>query len=116
MNRIRKFGAGALAFCLVLLFAFSGGGLVFAKASVPDPTTEFYVADYAGVLSEETKSEIVQKNDVLYQETGAQIVVATVDSLNGEEISDYAYDLFSAWGIGSAEKKQWVSSVAFHRG
>ena len=33
-------------------------------------------------------------------ERGAEVVVATVDFTDGEDIADYAYDLFNKWGIG----------------
>ncbi len=84
---------------LVFLFPAWAYGLETVK-----PTELFYVADYANVLSEETEAEIVTQNDVLYEKTGAQIVVVTVDFLDGNDIGDYAYSLFNDWGIGSAEK------------
>ena len=50
----------------------------YTHLSVPDPTSDFYVNDYVGVLSGDTKSDIVSKNDGLYNATGAQIVVRCV--------------------------------------
>ena len=86
------------ALCLVLALA----GV--ARADVVKPNDDFYYYDDAGVMTDATRAMIYYNNVELQKACGAQIVVATVDSLNGEEISDYAYDLFSAWGIGSAEK------------
>ncbi len=88
---------------LACLFALSLPAFA-CGIEVPKPTELFYVADYADVLSEETETEIVSKNDVLYQQTGAQIVVVTVDFLDGNDIGDYAYRLFNDWEIGSEEK------------
>ena len=55
----------AMLLCAMLLLAG------FASAiEVVDPTEVFYVADYANVLSEETESYIVSKNDSLNALTG----------------------------------------------
>jgi len=98
----------ALLTALLLTAAAAAGmGTAFA-ASTPDPTSDFYVNDYAGVLSDETKEEIVAKNDGLYAATGAQIVVTVVQSTGGTSMSQYAYDIANAWGIGSAEKNNGV--------
>lgn len=75
-----------------------------ALAAVPDRPENQYVLDEAGVLSEETEQEIIKENQTLFEETGAQIVVVTVDFLDGETIDDYAYTLFNSWGIGSVER------------
>ena len=42
--------------------------------------------DEAGVLSEETEQEIIDTNNALFEETGAQVVVVAVDFLGGEDI------------------------------
>lgn len=75
---------------------------------VRGPTEDFYVADYADVLTYETRREIVEKNDVLYAQTGGQIVFLTVDFLDGADIENYAYTVFNEWGIGSAQENNGV--------
>lgn len=79
-----------------------------ACAKVPDATADFYANDYADVLSDTTEREIVEKNLGLYDATGAQIVVVTVESTDGLSMEQYAYDLASNWGIGSAERDNGV--------
>ena len=69
-----------LAFVVLFLMCTS----VFANASLPNATSEFYVADYANLFSEETKEFIVEQSKTLYGKTGAQIVVATVDNMEGK--------------------------------
>ncbi len=71
---------------------------------VADPTDDFYVADYANVLSDEVEGLIVLNNDRLEEACGAQIVVVMVDSISGSTIESYAYTLFNEWGIGSKDK------------
>ena len=71
-----------------------------ALAAIPSPTETFYVADYAEVLSSGTEQQILDLNDRLYQNTGAELVVVTVNFLDGEKIENYAYQLMNQWGIG----------------
>jgi uncharacterized protein len=79
-----------------------------AFGGVVEPTEDFYVADYAGVLSETTKAHIIEQNASLFERTGVQIVVVAVDFLDGMEIEDYAYKLFNDWGIGSKQRNNGV--------
>lgn len=99
----------AVLFTALLLTVSAAAGMFTAFAApVPDPTSDFYVNDYAGVLSDATKQDIVDKNDGLYTATGAQIVVTVVQSTGGASMSQYAYDIANTWGIGSAEKNNGV--------
>ena len=69
--------------------------------NVVQPTEMFYVNDSANVVSQDVENHIVNYNDVLFEETGAQLVIVTVDFLNGASINDYAYELFNQWRIGT---------------
>ena len=71
---------------------------------VVDYTADFYVADYADVLSDKVEGLVVLNNDKLEKACGAQIVVVMVDSVSGSTIENYAYTLFNEWGIGSKDK------------
>lgn len=75
-----------------------------AFAAVLSPSNDFYVLDDAGVLDTQTEGMIVFCNDLLYQDCGAQFVVVVADSIGGEDIGDYAYELFNKWGIGDSQK------------
>ena len=74
---------------------------VSAKIS---PTTEFYVNDYANILSEETEERIIELNKKLYDKTGAQIVIVTVDDLGGDSVENVANETFIEFKIGSQDK------------
>lgn len=74
-----------------------------AKAKLPAPTDAFFVNDFANCLTAEDAAEMQRCGETLYKATGAQVVVVTVSSLDGEPIEDYGYDLANEWGIG-AEK------------
>lgn len=87
---------------MLALFLYLGlGGQAFA---VVDRSESFYVADYANVLSDSTKQAVINYNGALEQQCdGAQIVVVTVNYLDGMYSDEYAYQLFNNWGVGSSE-------------
>ncbi len=88
-------------FC-VLILSISISLSVFA-IDIPEPTNDFFVNDFADVISEEHESEIMKIGADLYNQTTAQIVVVTVDSLDGYNEKEYALELGREWGVGNAE-------------
>ena len=72
--------------------------------AIVNPTKEFYVNDYANILSEKTKNYILEKSVALQKATKAQIVVVTIPSLYGENLEEYATELFRKFGIGDKEE------------
>lgn len=78
--------------------------LFFSKVNafeVVDPTPEFYVNDYANVISDTQKKEFISKSENLYNDKGVQIVILTLNSLNDIPIEDYANKYYNDNGIGS---------------
>ena len=61
------------------------------------------VVDGANILSAATKEDLTAKLAALEDKTSRQLVVVTIHSLQGYEISDYGYQLGRAWGIGQAK-------------
>ncbi|MDR1329647.1 MAG: TPM domain-containing protein [Oscillospiraceae bacterium] len=109
----------------LLLAALAAVSLAIPALAVVEATPEFYVADYAGVLTSTTKEKIISSNaDVNGLEAlcdGAQLVVVTVKYLDGMYSDEYAKQLFNDWGVGDAsadngmllllateEKKGWL--------
>ena len=85
-----------LAYMIVGIVAVAG-----AQPQIPSrPTTSIYVQDYAGVLSAETKSRINNLGTQLAAKTKAQVVVVTVQTLDGTPSADYALELLRQWGVG----------------
>ncbi|MGE5562780.1 MAG: TPM domain-containing protein [Bacillota bacterium] len=66
------------------------------------------VVDQAHLLSPEQVLDITSKSEALEAQSGRQFVVATVNSLEGYPIEDYAYRLGRAWKIGSAKNDDGV--------
>ena len=88
---------------LLILSMLLSMSMIFGQ-SYPSHTSAFYVNDYADILSTETEEAIMNISVPLAQETGAQIVVVTIESLEGQDIESYALNLFRDWGIGDFEK------------
>ncbi|MBQ8510280.1 MAG: TPM domain-containing protein [Clostridia bacterium] len=89
--------AAILVLCAVILPLC----LPVSAADIPEPESEFYVADWADCLSADTETYIIERNDTLCDATGAQIVVVTTDFVQNGDLEQYAYNLFNEWGIGS---------------
>jgi len=66
------------------------------------------VVDDAHVLSAVTKADLEGKFASLEAKSSIQLVVATVPSLNGQEIEPYANALFRYWKLGTAAKNNGV--------
>src|SRR6476659_5858882 len=83
--------AAVLAFCCVI---------APASAAPKFPALTGRVVDDAGILSSGTKADLTQKLAALESKTSRQLVIVTLPSLQGYDISDYGYQLGRAWGIG----------------
>jgi uncharacterized protein len=71
-----------------------------AWAAPKFPALTGRVVDDANILSSSTKAELTDKLAALEQKTSRQLVVVTLPSLQGYEISDFGYQLGRSWGIG----------------
>ena len=89
---------------LIFLPAFGSNG----AGLYPSATPEFFVNDFAGVLSRDTKENIIRIGKSLEELTTAQVAVVTVDTLDGQDIDSYANGLFRQWGIGQKDKNNGV--------
>lgn len=107
MKRGKYVLSGALVAVAVLLLSMLSG-CTAEDDGYPEPTSAFYVNDYANVLSEETEQLILNRGAALAEKTNAQVVVLTVTSLNGEAIEEYALNLGREWGIGDKEDNTGV--------
>ena len=95
-----------VAIFAIMLLLFN---LFFNNTSaIVKPSTEFYVNDTANILNSDIENYIITVNKNLCAQTGAQIVVVTVNNLDGMTIEDYAVELFRQYGIGNKEKNNGV--------
>ncbi len=77
-------------------------GALLAYVSLGAPSG--YVNDLAGLLTSEEKAKLEATLKDFHDRTGGEVVVATVDSLRGDDIENYANELYREWGVGSKEK------------
>ena len=90
---------------LVALFLAVIGSAAWAQLPArPDGP----VADYAKVLSPSDAAALDAKLREYNRQTGRAIIVATVPSLDNQEVEGYALDLAEAWNIGGAESENGV--------
>lgn len=95
-----------LLLTLVLLFALAGEAA--AELKTPKPPANFYCLDEAGILGDATEQAVVNTSRALQSQTGAQIVVLTVKTLEDAPVQDYALQVFRDWGIGDKTKNNGV--------
>jgi len=91
----------------LVLFTFVLDGLAQAKIP-PKPKEQTSVYDGAKLLSGYEKNSLEQKLINYADTTSTQIVVATVNTINGEDIAFYAAKWAQEWGIGQKEEDNGV--------
>jgi uncharacterized protein len=93
-------------FFAALLLAFLA--LAGPAAAQTFPPLTGRVVDQAHLLTPAQVADLKSKSAALEAQSGRQFVVATVNSLEGYPIEDYAYRLGRAWKIGSAKNNDGV--------
>jgi uncharacterized protein len=79
-----------------------------ATAQTFPPNNGSPVVDQADILTPEQEADLKSKAEALYSQTGRAYAVATVKSLEGYPVEDYAYRLGRAWGLGEKDKDNGV--------
>lgn len=74
-------------------------------AAHADPTQELTgrVVDHANLLDAEAEQALVNRLEALEAKTTDQVVVVTVNSLQGQPIEKRSLELANGWGIGQAD-------------
>lgn len=94
---------------MLVCFLLAMAQMAVATPQVPEkPEPARYVVDRAAMLSLEDGVRLEEIGRELAAETGAQIVVVTVDTLGGASIEAYATTLFRSWGLGDTRKNNGV--------
>ena len=97
-----RWRSAALAVIAALLF-----GLLAVLAQTY-PALTGRVVDQAGEIDAAAKAALETKLASLETKSGIQLVVATVTSLEGQEIEPYANGLFRAWALGQKTRNNGV--------
>src|SRR5579885_1958217 len=98
--------AGVVARLLAVLAAVLLTAAMAQALSFPPLTGR--IVDQANIIPLDTRNAIEPKLKDLEDKSGIQLVVATVASLEGQEIEPYANQLFRTWRLGEAKKNNGV--------
>ena len=96
------FAGVTISFLFALLF------FAVPAAAQTFPQLTGRVVDQAHLLNPAQTADLNSKLQALETQSGRQFVIATVNSLEGYPIEDYAYRLGRAWKIGSAKNNDGV--------
>src|SRR6201985_2925624 len=95
-----------VAWACVLAFIACACALAWAAPNFPALTGR--IVDQANVIPPAKRVDLDLKLAELEMKSGIQLVVATVPSLDGEEIGPYANELFRTWKLGQKDKNNGV--------
>ena len=97
-------------FLTILLFMLSTVGVWASEGSDDSGFSGEYerLTDSAGLLSEEEAQNILTKLDEVSERQKFDIVILTVDSLEGATATEYADDFFDYYGYGYGEGKDGI--------
>lgn len=99
-------GIFQFTFFLLAFFTFHCG---LAQYPIPEkPSFQTSVYDYAKVLSANEKTQLEEKLVRYSDSTSSQIVVITIESLKGEDVSQLATKWAHTWGLGQAKEDNGV--------
>ncbi len=79
-----------------------------ACAPSSEKAPKAWINDHANLLTEQEADYLAQVAMSLEDSVGSQMVVLTIDSLNGESIEELARRTANEWGIGRAEYNDGV--------
>ncbi|MBW8875310.1 MAG: TPM domain-containing protein [Acidobacteria bacterium] len=87
----------------IFLFAALGMSTVAGAATleqIPSPRPTGWVTDLTGTLPLQTVAELNRVGDQVKDQTGVEMAVVVVGSIDGAPARAFATHLFKAWGIG----------------
>ena len=101
----RALGLFACSLALSLLAVVVSAALALA---FDFPPLTGRVVDQANIIAPATRASLAAKLQTLEDRSGIQFVVATVKSLEGDDIEDYTNRLFRTWQLGEKTKNNGV--------
>jgi uncharacterized protein len=93
-----------LRFCFALALSLVPAFAVDWTALKP----QGYVSDFAGAIDAQSKAELENYCTRVEQQTGAEIALVTIGTLEGEPVEDVANTIFRAWGVGKKGKNEGI--------
>jgi uncharacterized protein len=94
---------------LLVIVIFGLGAIPLPAVTPPIPAQPpDYVVDLAGVLDRATQDSLDARLRDLEAKTTAQVVVLTINSLDGEPLEEFSHQTAVKWGIGQKGKDNGV--------
>lgn len=105
MIRVQKIVGGIIGFAIVVCaFTAYAVGVVDSLPAVPTG----YVSDTGAMLSDAYRTQLEGELSSFDKQTGNQIAVVTIPSLQGDTVENVAVQLFEKWGIGKKDSDNGV--------
>lgn len=101
----------AVVVCLFLVIITGTLGIVSAQ-DVPSYKDK-YVNDFANVLNVSQTEELRSLFSSVDTETSAEVVFVSLDTINGEDISQYAFTIGDSWKVGKLERQTRTTDLLF---
>ena len=108
MNTGRIASAFASGGCRLAIAGMALLCTIVAALALTLPALSGRVVDQANIIAADTRNALTSKLAELEAKSGIQLVVATVASLEGQEIEPYANELFRSWKLGEKAKNNGV--------
>ncbi|NHC40183.1 TPM domain-containing protein [Bacillus sp. MM2020_1] len=81
------------------------------EVQIPAPVGDIYVQDFANVLNQTERKELINLGRNIEDQTTAQIAVLTVSTIGDRPMEEFANAAFRQYGIGNNEKNNGVLLV-----
>lgn len=81
------------------------------EVQIPAPVGDIYVQDFANVLNQTERKELINLGRNIEDQTTAQIAVLTVSTIGNRPMEEFANAAFRQYGIGNNEKNNGVLLV-----
>jgi uncharacterized protein len=76
--------------------------------NIKDLKPQGYLSDFSGVVDAGSRVALERYCGQVEKDTGAEIALVTLPSLQGEPIEDFANDLYRQWGVGKKGKDEGI--------
>jgi uncharacterized protein len=98
---------------LLVFFTFFllAGNALAEDVQIPAPVGDIYVQDFAHVLNESERSQLLNLGRSIEDQTTAQIAVLTVETIGDRTIEEVATEAFRQYGIGNKKENNGVLLV-----
>lgn len=106
-NRLMLMKKTGICLPIFLILSIIIGFTVNAEQTLK-PTDRFFVNDFSNVITDTDEDTIYSLGAQLQEKTGAQVVAATIDSLDGKDIREKGVEIARDWGIGQKGKNNGI--------